>query len=351
MKSIRCVRVGSLREQDPEKRGKIEVWDVPEDPVGPEDVKMKVAYCAICGSDPHLVEGIFGWPTPFGMGHEVSGVITEVGEKAVKKGLKVGDRVAGNFLKFCGTCYYCQNGQQQFCEHADESNHPGFSETLVWHESQVYKLPDAVSLKEGCLLEPVSIAVRAMDKAELKFGQRVLVSGGGPIGLLITQCLSRYGASELTLSEPIAERRELAKRFGAKHVVNPLEENIRDASQRITGGLGFDVVFDCTGSTKAVYDLPFVTAKGGKLIYSAMYPNDFEMPLNLYKYCYFNELTITGLYVAPYAFPRAAQMLPELDLEPLTAKVFDLEDAVAAFDAQVSGKYPKILIRCNKDLE
>ena len=145
MKSIRCVRIGSLREKDPEKKGKIEVWDVPEDPVGPEDVRIKVAYCAICGSDPHLVEGIFGWPVPYGMGHEVSGVITEVGEKATKKGLKVGDRVAGNFLKFCGTCYYCQNGQQQFCEHADESNHPGFSETLVWHESQVYKLPDSVS--------------------------------------------------------------------------------------------------------------------------------------------------------------------------------------------------------------
>ena len=351
MKSIRCVRVGSLREQDPEKRGKIEVWDVPEDPVGPEDVKMKVAYCAICGSDPHLIEGIFGWPTPFGMGHEVSGVITEVGEKAVKKGLKVGDRVAGNFLRFCGTCYYCQNGQQQFCEHADESNHPGFSETLVWHESQVYKLPDSVSLKEGCLLEPVSIAVRAMDKAELKFGQRVLISGGGPIGLLIAQCFSRYGAADLTLSEPIPERRELAKRFGAKHVVDPLAENIRDAADRITGGRGFDVVFDCTGSPKAVYDLPYVTAKGGKLIYSAMYPNDFEMPLNLYKFCYYNELNITGMYVAPYAFPRAARMLPELDLEPLTAKVFELEDAPAAFDAQVTGKYPKVLIRCNKDLD
>ena len=351
MKSIRCVRIGSLREKDPEKKGKIEVRDVPEDPVGPEDVKIKVAYCAICGSDPHLVEGIFGWPVPYGMGHEVSGVITEVGEKATKKGLKVGDRVAGNFLKFCGTCYYCQNGQQQFCEHADESNHPGFSETLVWHESQVYKLPDSVSLKKGCLLEPVSIAVRAMDKAELRFGQRVLVSGGGPIGLLITQCLKKAGATELTLSEPIAERRELALRFGAKNVIDPIKENIRDAAERITGGRGFDVVFDCTGSTKAVYDLPFVTAKGGKLIYSAMYPNDFEMPLNLYKFCYYNELTITGMYVAPYAFPRAAQMLPELDLAPLTTKVFELEDAVAAFDAQVSGKYPKILIRCNKDLE
>ena len=190
-----------------------------------------------------------------------------------------------------------------------------------------------------------------MDKAELRFGQRVLVSGGGPIGLLITQCLKKAGATELTLSEPIAERRELAKRFGAKNVIDPMAENIRDAADRITGGRGFDVVFDCTGSTKAVYDLPFVTAKGGKLIYSAMYPNDYEMPLNLYKFCYYNELTITGMYVAPYAFPRAAQMLPELDLAPLTTKVFELEDAVAAFDAQVSGKYPKILIRCNKDLE
>ena len=351
MRSIRCVKLGSLRDPDPEKRGKVQVWDVPEDPVGPEDVKIKVAYCAICGSDPHLIEGIFGWEPPFGMGHEVSGVIVELGEKAKKKGLKVGDRVAGNFLKFCGTCYYCQNGQQQFCEHADESNHPGYSEYLVWHESQVYKLPDSVSLKEGCLLEPVSIAVRALDKAELRFGQRVLVSGGGPIGLLITQCLKKAGASCLTVSEPIAARRELAKRFGAEFLIDPAGEDPQAAADRITGGRGYDVVIDCSGSPRAVGALPPVTARGGKLIYAAMYPNDFEMPLNLYKYCYYNELTITGMYVAPYAFPRAAQMLTELDLAPFTETVFELEDAEAAFAAQVSGKYTKILVHCGGDLQ
>ena len=187
-----------------------------------------------------------------------------------------------------------------------------------------------------------------MDKAELKFGQRVLVSGGGPIGLLITQCLAKSGATELTLSEPIAERRELAKRFGAKNVIDPMKESLKDASPRITDGRGFDVVFDCTGSPKAVYDLPYVTAKGGKLIYAAMYPNDFEMPLNLYKYCYFNELTITGLYVAPYAFPRALQLMPRMQLEDFTCKAFDIDDAVEAFKCHISGKYPKILIRCNK---
>jgi (R,R)-butanediol dehydrogenase/meso-butanediol dehydrogenase/diacetyl reductase/L-iditol 2-dehydrogenase len=104
------------------------------------------------------------------------------------------------------------------------------------------------------LLEPLAIAVRAIDKAELKFGQRVAVSGGGPIGLLILQSLKKSGATGITLIEPIAERRALAVKYGADHVVDPASEDVRDAAARITGGLGFDVVFDCSGSVKAVYN-------------------------------------------------------------------------------------------------
>lgn len=348
MKSIHVVKVGSLRDPNPETRGKVAVLDIPQQPLGDEDVRIKVAYCSICGSDPHLVENIFGWEPPFGIGHEVSGVIMEVGPKATKKGLKVGDRVAGNFLHFCGTCYYCQNGQQQFCEHADESNNPGMSETIVWHESQVYKLPDNVPLKKGCMLEPISIAVRLMDKVGMKFGQRVAICGGGPIGLLALQAIHMSGAAKLTLIEPIAERRELAKRFGAENVIDPTTEDTVQAGLALTDGRGFDVVIDCSGSPKAAYPLPQLCAKGGKLIYAAMYPNDWEMPLNLYKYCYYNELEITGLYVAPYAYPRAIQMLEKFDLDPFVTKIFDIDDAEEAFATQVSGKYPKILIRCNK---
>ena len=347
MKCIHVVKVGSLRDPNPETRGKVEVLDIPQQPLGDEDVRIKVAYCSICGSDPHLVENIFGWEPPFGIGHEVSGVIVELGPKATKKGLKVGDRVAANFLHFCGTCYYCQNGQQQFCTHADESNNPGMAEYIVWHESQVYKLPDDVSLKTGCLLEPISIAVRAMDKVGMKAGQRVAISGGGPIGLLILQAIHMSGATSLTLIEPIAERRELAKKFGAQYVIDPTTQDVKEEAMRLTDGIGYDVVIDCSGSVHAVYPLPFITAKGGKLIYAAMYPNDFEMPLNLYKFCYYNELEITGLYVAPYAFPRALQLMPRMQLEDFTQKVFDIDDAEAAFEAQISGKWPKILIRCN----
>ena len=348
MKCISVVKVGSLRDPNPETRGQVDVLDIPEQELGPEDVRIKVAYCAICGSDPHLVENIFGWEPPFGMGHELSGVIVEVGEKATKKGLKVGDRVAGNFLHFCGTCYYCQNGQQQFCTHADESNNPGMAETVVWHESQVYKLPDDVSLKTGCLLEPISVATRISDKVDLKLGQRVAICGGGPIGLLALQAMHMGGASQLTLIEPIAERRELAKKYGATDVIDPIAEDTVTAGLELTNGMGYDVVIDCSGSPRAAYPLPQLCSRGGKLIYAAMYPNDWEMPLNLYKYCYYNELTITGLYVSPYAFPRAAQIMKRFDLEAFTEKVFDIDDAKAAFECQISGKYPKVLIRCNE---
>ena len=348
MKSIAVVKVGSLRDPNPETRGKVAVRDIPEQPLGDEDVRIKVAYCAIRGSDPHLVEGIFGLEPPFGLGHEMSGVIVELGPKATKKGLKVGDRVAGNFLHFCGTCYYCRNGQEQFCEHCNATNYPGMSETIVWHESQVFKLPDDVSLKTGCLLEPISIATRLMDKVQLKLGERVAISGGGPIGLLALQAIHMSGGTDITLIEPIAERRELAKKYGALHVIDPVAEDVTEAAMKITRGLGYDVVIDCSGSVHAVYPLPGITAKGGKLIYAAMYPNTYEMPLNLYKYCYFNELTITGLYVAPYAFPRALQIMPRFQLEDFTSKVFDIDDAEEAFATQVTGKYPKILIRCNE---
>lgn len=349
MKSISVVKVGSLRDPDESKRGKVAVRDVPVPEVGDEDVKIKVAYCAICGSDPHLVENIFGWEIPFGLGHEVSGVVVELGKKATMKGLKVGDRVAGNFLHFCGRCYYCLNGQQQFCEGIPEGN-SGMSEYVVWHESQVYKLPDDVSLKEGCLLEPTAIAVRIADKLSMKVGQRVAINGGGPIGLLTLQVLKMNGATSLTVFEPVAERREMALEYGADYAIDPIANDVVEESKKITDGRGFDVVVDASGAVKAVKSLLDITAKGGQLLYAAMYPNDFEMPLNLNKYLYLNEITVTGFYVAPYAFPRSLQLLPKMKLDKFTNKVFTIDQPEEAFAAQISGKYPKILIQCNEDI-
>ncbi|CAN5359222.1 zinc-dependent alcohol dehydrogenase family protein [soil metagenome] len=347
MRTVAVTKIGSLRDPDESTRGRIGVVDFPDQPLGPEDVRIRVAYSAICGSDPHLAEGFFGTAVPIGLGHELSGIVEALGERAVRNGLQVGDRVSGNFLRFCGTCTDCRAGKQQFCENIQEYNRPGMAETITWHESQVYKLPHEVSLLAGCLLEPTSVAVRIADKTTIKVGDRVAICGGGPIGQLVLQVMKLRGATSLTLIEPIAERREMALRHGADSVIDPIAENQFERSDEITDGRGFDIVIDASGSPRAVGGLLDIAAKGATVVYGAMYPADFQMPLNLSDYLYLKELTVTGVFVSPYAFPRALQILPHLDLDELTRSVFDLEDATEAFAVHVSGRYPKVIIRCN----
>ena len=347
MKTVAVTKIGSLRDPDEDARGRIGLVDFPQPELGPEDVRIRVAYAAICGSDPHVAEGFFGTEVPIGLGHEISGVIEALGERADRDGLQIGDRVAGNFLKFCGACRACQTGRQQFCEHIQDYNRPGMSETLTWHMSQVYRLPDDVTLLKGALLEPISVAVRIADKTHIRIGDRVAICGGGPIGQLCLQLMSMYGATDLTLIEPIAERREIALRHGAQHVIDPMSEDQQARADQITEGRGFDVVIDASGSPRAVRGLLDLATRGGTVVYGAMYPHDFEMPLNLSSYMFLNELTITGAYVSPYTFPRALQLLSRLDLDDLTRAVFDLDDAAEAFAVHVSGVHPKVFIRCN----
>lgn len=348
MRTVAVTKIGSLRDPDADTRGRVGVVDFPEQPLGPEDVRIRVAYAAICGSDPHLAEGFFGTDVPIGLGHEVSGIVEALGREATRTGLRVGDRVAGNFLRFCGTCTPCRTGKQQFCEHIQEYNRPGMAETVTWHESQVYPLPPDVSLLEGCLLEPTSVAIRIADKTNIRVGDRVAICGGGPIGQLVLQVMKMNGATSLTLIEPIAERREMAMRHGADAVINPVTEDQQKRADEISGGQGFDVVIDASGSPRAVGGLLDIAAKGATVVYGAMYPHDFQMPLNLSEYLYLKELTLTGVFISPYAFPRALQILPRLNLAELTQSEFDLEDATEAFEVHVSGRYPKVIIRCNQ---
>jgi (R,R)-butanediol dehydrogenase/meso-butanediol dehydrogenase/diacetyl reductase/L-iditol 2-dehydrogenase len=352
MKTVFVTKTGNLLDPDESKRATLEVMDVEEKQiVHDETVKIKVAYCAICGSDPHSIAGAFNRPLPLGLGHEVSGVITEVGKKATKKGLKAGDRVAGNFLRPCGTCYHCRNKQEQFCDFKGEFQCPGMAEYITWHESQLYKLPDSISLKAGCLMEPVSVAVRIADKTGIEIGARVAVCGGGPIGLLALQLMKMYGATSLTLIEPIAARRELAVKLGAEYVIDPVNEDLTKRAMEITEDLGYDVVIEISGAPAGAAGVLPITARGGRIVFGAMYPNAYEMPLNLYTMFYRQEVTMTGVLLSPYTFPRANQLFPRLRLDDFTRKYYYIDDAVEAFKAHLSGEYPKILILCNKDLE
>jgi (R,R)-butanediol dehydrogenase/meso-butanediol dehydrogenase/diacetyl reductase/L-iditol 2-dehydrogenase len=178
-----------------------------------------------------------------------------------------------------------------------------------------------------------------------------VVSGGGPIGLLTLQLINLYGAANLTLLEPNPARRELALKYGAKYVFDPTKDDVRAEALKITDGRGFDVCLEVSGVPSAAELILDLAAKYARVVYVAQYPREYNLPLNLYNQLYAKEIDITGMFVSPYAFTRAAQIIERLNLEDLTSAVFPIDDAKGAFAAHLTGDYPKVIVQCNADLD
>lgn len=327
----------------------VRVEEVPEPTPGPGQVKVKIAYCGICGSDPDIYDGSFGllkapwWPKPpFTTGHEASGVITELGPGLVT-GYEVGRRVAMNFRTYCGVCYYCRNKMEQMCEHVT-SYESGFAEYALYGEGAVYPLPDDVSLERGAMLEPVTIALHAVDQGNISAGKTVAICGGGTIGLLVQQIAIRAGAARVLVSDPMPEKREMAKKLGADWTVDPLADDLVTAGRELTEGRGFDTVFECSGNLEAARQSIHLADKYGTIVWVGVYHEDAELAVNPY-YLFANELTIRSSILAPYMFPRALKLLSKLDLEPMISEIVPLEDIAKALAGRKTSTAVKILVK------
>jgi len=332
------------------KKGVLEVEEVPEPEPGPEDVKIKVAYTSICGSDPHILDGTLPVSNPPRiMGHEMSGVIVELGEKAKTKGLKVGDRVTGNPVRYCGVCDYCRNGQEHFCLKLPVLFPPGtMAEYVVWHEQQVFKLPDSISLEEGCLTEPVSVCLRGIDLANIRPGSSVAILGAGGIGQILLQLALKAGATKVLVSDPVESKRKLAAEMGADYTIDPLKEDLWSTAMKITKYRGFDTVIEASGSASAAKTAIDIVGKCGTLVYFAVYPMNFELPIKPFD-LYARELTLRGVFMSPYLFPRAVSVLPKLNLKPLISAIYPLAEVKKAFEHQKTSQAVKILVKSAGD--
>jgi len=325
------------------------VEDVPEPVPGRGEVKVKIAYCGICGSDPEIYEGTFGllkapwWPKPpFTTGHEASGVIAELGPGLLGD-WQVGQRVAMNFRKYCGACYYCRNKMEQFCEYV-KSYEAGFAEYAVYDESCLYPLPEDVSLERGAMLEPVTIATHAVDLGNIAPGKTVAISGAGTIGLLIQQLAMRAGAARVLVADPMPEKREMAARYGADWTIDPFEQDLVTAGRAYTDGRGFDTVFEASGAFSAVPQTIGLADRDGTVVWAGSYHEDATFPINPY-YMFANELTIRSTLLAPYVFPRALKLLSKLDLEPMITEIVPLSDIARALAGRKNSTQIKILVK------
>jgi (R,R)-butanediol dehydrogenase/meso-butanediol dehydrogenase/diacetyl reductase/L-iditol 2-dehydrogenase len=324
---------------------KLEVRDMPEPQMAPDQIKVKIAYAGVCGTDPEIVEGRFSppeWePGPNILGHEAAGTIAEIGAD-IKGDFKVGQKVAMNFRSSCGSCYYCNNMMEHFCERFSPST-GAMAEYAVYKENCVFPLPDDTPLDIAAFVEPVAVGVHMLDIADMKIGDTVMITGGGTIGQLLLQFAIRSGASRILLSEPVAEKRRIAKEMGADVVVDPLNEDLKEACMNLTDGRGFNICLEASGIPSVAKEMIRLADSCGTIVWCAVYPADMEIGVPAF-YMYQKELTIKSVLVSPYSFIRAANMLPRLDLQPLIT-TYPIEDVVQAFADHKAGKTVKVLLK------
>ena len=186
----------------------IVVKEAPRRALTDTEVRLDIHACGVCGHDLILMRYAATELQQFG--HEVVGVITEVGR--LVENVKVGDRVVYYYNEHCGSCYYCRNGQEQFCENMTGTS-AAFSDYIVVREQSVHKLADTCSLKKGALIEPISVCLHGIDLCDVRPADTVLVIGCGMIGLLMIQLARAAGATTVVLSEPVAVKREKARKL------------------------------------------------------------------------------------------------------------------------------------------
>jgi threonine dehydrogenase-like Zn-dependent dehydrogenase len=206
----------------------------------------------------------------------------------------------------------------------------GFAERCLIPAAQAYRLPDGLDFEAAAMVEPLSCCLHGLDLAKIRSGERVVVLGAGPIGLLMTQLARAAGAALVLVAESVAGKRELARRLGADIVVDPAE-GATAAAVREAVPEGADVVLECVGSPATATLALELARRGGTVIWFGVSPPGVAAPVEPYV-VYRKELTIRGAFVNPHTFGRALDLLAQrrIQVAPLISHRFALADVAEA---------------------
>lgn len=311
----------------------------------PDDVRVEVAQTGICGTDLHVYSGmVFGRAAtePVAFGHEFSGHIVEVGSNVTT--LSVGERVTAIPNTPCGKCGLCRSGRAHVCQQRVTLRSGSWARSLVLPAQNVFHLPDAVSDRFGALTEPLGCAVRAVDRAELRSGDRVCIVGAGPIGLFVLAVAKASGAHTVVVSEPRPYRQELARRMGADVVVDPREGNLAGTVREVTDGIGADVVFEVVGHPQTIAQAVECAGPGATVVIVGVTDAAAQLAFPGQQ-IFHRELTIRGTRGPTFAVERAIRWLATLDFEPVITHAFPLAQVNDAIQLGLSGDAGKILLQ------
>lgn len=244
-------------------------------------VIIRVKACGICGSDLHYFEA--GEPKELILGHEFSGIVVDPGDRV---DLKVGDRVTGLPISPCGECMPCKTGNIHYCANTwtnavglSLTNSGGLAEFLSCRSDMVKKLSDKVSFLEGTMVEPSAVSLHAINLANIKVGDKVLIIGGGIIGLMAAEFAKLNGASYVALMETNMKRGKKAMKYGkVNEVLNATNLDVIEKSIKKTNG-GFDKVIECCGNKYAVSEAIMTVKPGGTIVLVGVSLTEISIPV------------------------------------------------------------------------
>jgi L-idonate 5-dehydrogenase len=317
----------------------LRVDEVAEARPGPRQVAVRIRAGGICGSDLHYYHhGGFGTVRlrePMVLGHEVAGEVTEVGHDVTT--LRPGDRVAVSPSLPCGACRYCLAGAPNHCLdmrfYGSAMRFPhvqgAFREMLVCEEAQAVRVPDGVPLERAAFAEPLAVCLHAARQAGPLMGQRVLVTGTGPIGALALLVARHAGAREVVCTDIADGPLAVARRLGADAVLNTRSDPAALEPWCADKG-SFDAVFEASGSGAALAGA-LAAARPGATIVQLGLGGEVPLPVNVLVA---KEITLRGTFRFHEEFRWAVEALASgrIDVTPLLTEVVPLAEARRAFD-------------------
>ncbi|MFE3037906.1 zinc-binding dehydrogenase [Streptomyces canus] len=320
-------------------------------PPGPGEVELAPAYVGICGTDLHIFHGDMDArvAAPAVLGHEMAGRVVRVGPDL--EDWAPGDAVTVMPLRWDDTCPACHAGHQHICQHLDfiGIDSPGaMQQRWTVPASTLIRLPDSLPLDRAALVEPTAVAVHDVGRAQVRAGEKAVVVGGGPVGVLIA-LVARAAGAEVRVVELSPHRRRLAEKLGLT-TWDPAADDVPELVRQWTGDAGADVAFEVSGAQGGVDSAVDVLGVRGRLCLVAIHPRPREV--NLHRF-FWRELTLVGARLYDRTdFEKAVTLVADgtIPAEQLISKVVPLTQAPAAFEAlEGGGDVMKILVDCTDD--
>ncbi|MCG7338926.1 zinc-binding dehydrogenase [Staphylococcus sp. ACRSN] len=329
--------------------GNLELLDQPNPSPKADEVKIKVHYAGICGTDVHTYEGHYKVNFPVTLGHEFAGEIIEVGENV--ENLKVGDRVTSETTFYiCGECEYCQTKDYNLCNHRKglgTQQNGGFTQYLVARAESVHILPNNVSYRSAAMTEPLACAYHAVSKIEVSQGDIAVIMGPGPIGLLVAQVVKSKGATVvITGLDNDKERLEKAQELNLDHVVNIQHNDLKQYVNDITDGYGANIVLECSGAVPAARQGLDILRKKGSYVQIGIF-KDPEIPFDLDKIIQKEIRVVGSRSQKPADWEPSLQLLSSgaVNAETLVTTELDITQWDEGYQHIKGGDGIKVLLR------